>query len=56
MHPVKEKHNELESKIGHEQYCWEYFVMKSAKQRLMEEIVVEAVKQPQEMSGKGQNS
>ena len=56
MHPVKEKHDELDSKIGHERDCWEYFVMNSAKQRLMEEINVEAVIQPEEMSDKGQNS
>jgi hypothetical protein len=31
MHPVKEKHDELDSEIEHEQDCWEYFVMNSPK-------------------------
>jgi len=56
MHPVEEKHDELDSEIGHKRDCWEYFVMNSTKQCLIEEVVIEAVKQPEELSGKGENS
>jgi hypothetical protein len=53
MRPINEKHYELDSKIGHKQDRRENFLMNPTRQRLIEEVVVEAGKRPEKMLGKG---
>jgi hypothetical protein len=56
MRPLKEKHYKLDPKIGHIQDRRENFLMNPTRQRLIEEVVVEAGKQPEKMPGKGRKT